>query len=186
MRPASVLEVAAALPGGDPIAAALRAGRAPPVDALANVESGTQLKPWAAWSLAGFSMLVVLLFSVLSPAHTLWGVASPKLAPAVLEDRARASLEQLGVEHPQGSSMHRILYEGRYLRAPPPRIQSQEEGPVPILFEYRASPEQLARRGAAVAHDDPAMATPGEVRVTLDIRGSRWRRASRPAFVSTG
>lgn len=171
-RPASVLDVAAALPGGDPIAAALRAGRAPSVDALANVESGSHLKPWAAWSLAGFSMVVVLMFAVLSPAHTLWGVASPQLAPAVLEDRAQASLEQLGVEHPDGSSMHRIFYDGSYLRAPPPRVQPGEEGPVPVLFEYRASSGQLARRGSAVTHGDPPMTTPGEVRVTLDVRGT--------------
>jgi len=171
MRPASVLDVAAALPGGDPIAAALRAGRAPSVDALANVQSGTQLKPWAAWTLAGFSMLVVLVFAGLSPAHSLWGVASPKLAPAVLEDRARASVEQLGFEHPDGSSMHRLFYESSYVRAPPPRVQPGDAGPVPVLFEYRASPGQLARRGAAATYGDPAMVTPGEVRVTLDVRG---------------
>ncbi len=171
MRPASVLDVAAALPGGDPIAAALRAGRAPSVDALANVESGTQLKPWAAWTLAGFSLLVVLVFAVLSPAHTLWGAASPKLAPAVLEDRARATVEQLGLEHPGGGSMHRLLYEDSYLQAPPPRVHPGDAGPVPVLFEYRASPRSLARRGAAATHDDPAMTTPGEVRVTLDVRG---------------
>ncbi|MBV1862181.1 MAG: serine/threonine protein kinase, partial [Nannocystaceae bacterium] len=172
MRPASVLDVAAALPGGDPIAAALRAGRAPSVDALVSVESGTLLKPWAAWSLAVFSMLVVLVFAVLSPEHTMWGVASPKLAPAVLEDRARASLAQLGVESPEGSSMHRIVYEDSYLRAPIPRVQPRSRGLVPILFEYRASPGQLARRGPSVTHDDPAMLTPGEVRVTLDVRGN--------------
>lgn len=171
MRPGSVLDVAAALPGGDPIAAALRAGRAPSVDALANVESGTQFKPWVAWSLASFSMLVVLLFAVLSPSHSMWGVSSPTLAPAVLEDRARSSLEQLGVDQPEGSSMHRILYEPGYVLAPPPRVQPTETGLVPVLFEYRASPGQLIRRGSDVTHDDPAMVAPGEVRLTLDVRG---------------
>ncbi len=170
MRPASVLDVAAALPGGDPIAAALRAGRAPSVDALANVESGTLLKPWAAWTLAGFSMLVVLLFAGLSP-QSLWGVSSPKLAPAVLEDRARTGVEQLGFEHPDGSAMHRIFYDSSYVRAPLPRVQPRDAGPVPVLFEYRASPGQLARRGAQATYGDPAMVTPGEVRVTLDVRG---------------
>ncbi len=171
-RPGSVLEVAAALPGGDPIAAALRAGRAPSVDAVANVDTGVHMPGWAAWSLAGFVFGVIALYCALGPSLTWWGQASPHLAVAVLEDRARETLEVLGVEPPTGSSMQRLYYDPSYpASGAASRGRLPGSGPTPVLYEYRASPGTLARRGPAESRDDPAMTTPGEVRVTLDVRG---------------
>lgn len=171
-RPASVLDVAAALPGGDPIAAALRAGRAPSVDAIANAASTERFASWQAWALAGFTMAFLLFYASIGSTLSLWEKASPQLAPAVLEDRARDVLDDLGVEHPAGGTMHRFRYDDSYRRSPPPRFELLEGRPVPVLYEYRASPGRLARLGPVESSLDPPMVTPGEVRVILDVRGT--------------
>lgn len=171
LRPGSVLDVAAALPGGDPIAAALRAGRAPSVDAIANAASTEQLVPWQAWVLAAFSVAFLLFYASVGSSLTVWGKSSPQLAPAVLEDRAREVLDALGVDHPAGGTMHRFVRDPSYRRSPPPRMELLEGRPVPVLYEYRASPSRLVRLGATESDDDPPMTTPGEVRVVLDVHG---------------
>ena len=167
-RPASVLDVAAALPGGDPIAAALRAGRAPSVDAIANAKSASQLRPWQSWTLAVITMGVLVLYAALGPSLTLWGQSAPQLAPSALEDRAREALRAVGVEPPTGSHMQRLLHDPQFSTR---RDVLAEGGPVPVLYEYRASPGKLARAGATATATDPPMATPGEVRVVLDVQG---------------
>ena len=170
-RPGSVLDVAAMLPGGDPIAAALRAGRAPSVEAVANAQTSELLQPWRAWALAAITMAALVLYAALGPPNTLWGQAAPQLAPAALEDRAREAVSDFGLQVPGGSTMQRLVRDDSYLESPPPRMALAPGRPVPILYEFRASPKTLARRGAIASHDDPPMTTPGEVRVVLDVRG---------------
>lgn len=170
-RPASVLDVAAALPGGDPIAAALRAGRAPSVDAVANASAGRAIQPWQAWGLAAFTVLVAVLYAGLWSRLTVWGASGPQLAPAVLEARAQDVLGSLSVELPEGDDMHRFYYDTGFQSASRSRQSIAPDGFVPVLFEYRASPTRLARVGLVASDDDPPMKTPGEVRVVLDVRG---------------
>jgi serine/threonine-protein kinase len=170
-RPASVLDVAAALPGGDPIAAALRAGRAPSVDAVANVQSVASLRPWKAWLLASVTMMGFLLFALFGSTKTLWGRSAPQLAPAALEDRAKETLSDLGVALPTGSTMQRFLHDGEYLAREGPPMALASDGPVPVLYEFRASPGQLVRQGPVATKHDPPMVVPGEVRVVLDVHG---------------
>ena len=95
-RPSSALEVSAALPGGDPLAAALAAGETPSPEMVAAAPRKGLLKPAvAAGLLAGLAFCVGI---------GLWArreVAVPTLAhlpksPEVLEDRARTLLRNLG------------------------------------------------------------------------------------------
>ena len=181
-RPASVLDVAAALHGGDPIAAALRAGRAPSVDAVANAKSASQLRPWQSWALALVSLVVLLLYASLGPSLTQWGLSAPQLAPSVLEDRARDVLRAVGVDPPSGSQMHRLLHDPEFSTRNDTLV---EGGPVPVLYEYRASPGKLMRSGATVTATDPPMVTPGEVRVVLDVQG-RLRSIERVPEIADG
>ncbi|MCR9161495.1 MAG: serine/threonine-protein kinase [Nannocystaceae bacterium] len=186
-RPASVLDVAAALPGGDPIAAALRAGRAPSVDAVANASAGSGLQPWQAWGLAAFTVLVAVLYAGLWSKLTVWGASGPQLAPAVLEARAKDVLSELSVELPEGDDMHRFFYDAGFRRASRSRRSIAPDGFAPVLFEYRASPTRLARVGLVASDDDPPMKTPGEVRVVLDVRGQLrgFERVPQPEGSST-
>src|SRR6185503_11748765 len=65
LRPASALAVAAALPGGDPIGAALAAGETPSPELLAEAGQSGGLSPALAWAGLGAVLLgtiaVVLL-----------------------------------------------------------------------------------------------------------------------------
>ncbi|MBM3789472.1 MAG: hypothetical protein FJW35_03870, partial [Acidobacteria bacterium] len=53
-RPASVAQVVAALPGGDPLAAAIAAGETPSPEMVAASGSKEGLKPWVAWACLAF------------------------------------------------------------------------------------------------------------------------------------
>jgi serine/threonine-protein kinase len=61
LRPASVLQVAAALPGGDPLAAALAAGETPSPEMVAASVSTEGLRAGAAWALVGVSALLAAM-----------------------------------------------------------------------------------------------------------------------------
>jgi serine/threonine protein kinase len=56
-RPASAMQVAAAIPGGDPLAAALAAGETPSPEMVAASGSSEGLKPWIAWVCLAFIIL---------------------------------------------------------------------------------------------------------------------------------
>jgi serine/threonine protein kinase len=56
-RPASVAQVALALPGGDPLAAALAAGETPSPEMVAASGSKEGLRPAVAWALLAFIIL---------------------------------------------------------------------------------------------------------------------------------
>lgn len=95
-RPSGALAVAAALPGGDPLAAALAAGETPSPQMVAAAGETTGLAPRiAVASLAAVILgiaAVVALGLALSGLHHMKGV----LPPDVLQHKAHETLEQLG------------------------------------------------------------------------------------------
>ena len=56
-RPASVAQLAQALPGGNPLAAAIAAGETPSPEMVAASGSKEGLKPWIAWVCLAFIIL---------------------------------------------------------------------------------------------------------------------------------
>src|SRR5262249_54299117 len=91
-RPVSALQIAAALPGGDPLAAALAAGDTPSPEMVAAAGGEGALSPRRAWGLLLALLLVVGAVVAISPASTDLGLAPARLAPAVLRERLRAIL----------------------------------------------------------------------------------------------
>ena len=87
-----MIGLAAALPGGDPLAAAIAAGHIPSPEMLAASGLEGALRPAAAWS--ALAVFAVLVFAVahLSRHATLLGRVRPSRSPQVLADRARAVL----------------------------------------------------------------------------------------------
>src|SRR5262245_15705345 len=61
LRPTSVLQVAAALPGGDPLAAALAAGETPSPEMVAASVETEGLRPGVAWALIGAAALLAAM-----------------------------------------------------------------------------------------------------------------------------
>ena len=106
-RPSTPLAVTAALPGGDPLAAALAAGETPSPQMVAN--SGGQ----SAVSVRVASIALLAVFVGLGLNVWLSGIAfsegfeSHTTAPAVLLDEAREIvIEELGYTEPPGESIH--------------------------------------------------------------------------------
>jgi len=95
-RPASAAQVAAALPGGDPLSAAIAAGETPsPELVAASGEEGT-LPRWKAWAwlaacLAGLAVVPFTLMPFSLAEHVAFN-----LSPDALQTKAREVLEQLG------------------------------------------------------------------------------------------
>jgi len=103
-RPSSALGVAAALPGGDPLAAALAAGETPSPEVVAAAGTTSALKPLAAVS--GVVLIFALLVGsvVLEQNELITSIAPMPKPPLLLVDRAREILRLAGQEHPIADS----------------------------------------------------------------------------------
>src|SRR5580704_15659724 len=95
-RPSSAFNVALALPGGDPIAAALAAGETPSPEMVAA--SGEKEGFGARTTMLCFASVIVTLMAMvlLSAKTTLLGVAPLPLPPDALAFQARGMLKQFG------------------------------------------------------------------------------------------
>jgi hypothetical protein len=164
-RPASALAVAAALPGGDPLAAMLAAGETPSPELVAAAGEGAGLSRLAAWSMLGAiaAGLIVVLGLALrdSPLERI----RPEYSPDVLAQKARDAITRLGYDSRArdaavGWEWNDLLIQDVVKKdGPSPewdRILKQR--PSPLSFWYRQSTEPLV---AATFHND--LLTPGIV-----------------------
>ena len=87
-RPASALQVAAALPGGDPLAAALAAGETPSPEMVAAAPKQGGLKPAIAISLLASVLVLIALTCFLTRSTALYRLVPLNKSPEVLRDRA--------------------------------------------------------------------------------------------------
>ena len=187
-RPASALDVSAALPGGDPLADALAAGETPSPEMVAAAGTTDAMRPAAAvaWLLTALLSLGVLLW--LTPKLHVLSYVSLEQDPSELRVRARDTIRALGYSAPAAYSESRFGYEFAHLstiqpeRRRPSRdavARSIEAGPSPLYFTYEQSPTPMVfpivgPSGPTTAYG-AAAAGPGLVSVDLDPRG-RLRR----------
>ena len=91
-RPASALTIAAALPGGDPLAAALAAGETPSPDMLAAAGETDAISVGRGVAAVAFVVLAAVAIAALSPRVSIAGRVPLDKPPAVLADRAQQIL----------------------------------------------------------------------------------------------
>ncbi len=183
-RPSSALEVSAALPGGDPLAAALAAGETPSPEMVAAAPHEGLLKPpLAAGLLAALALCL---------AAGLWArqkVSVPTVAhlpksPDVLEDRARTLLRDLGhdpepaagrVDSAWGWQMNEVFVQHLKRDGTVEDLARLNSGDQPLYwFWYRQSPRTLQPHAFGrwrPSLDDPPRMTPGMASVMLDPEG---------------
>jgi serine/threonine-protein kinase len=179
-RPASALEVAAALGGGDSLQAVLAAGETPSPELLAAAGGAGTLPLRTAWSLLLSIGLVLCGCIALARYSTVLGLAGWEKNPEVLIDRAREIIRATG--HPQplddyaygiysNNGLIGYLSEQKDPRTLRRNLAAME--PTPIRFWYRQSPEPLVPRTweMQVSRDDPQQDVPGMTYVLLDSRG---------------
>lgn len=178
-RPASALSVAAALPGGDPLAAALAAGETPSPDLVAASGATEGMRPAYAIACAAWTVLALIAMTILSPMVTVSGLAPLELPPDALTQKAREIARSLGYTQKPTDFARGFEYELAYLKylekyggkpAPWDRISIGQ--PSPVFFWYRQSPRYLeAWSHQSVTLADPPELVSGMLSVILDSKG---------------
>jgi protein kinase-like protein len=191
VRPASALQVAAALPGGDPIAAALAAGETPSPEMVAAAPKAGALRPIAAiGSLAGVVACLVFLLVSSSYSRAQRNVPLEK-PPEVLAERARDIISSLGFENRPVDQAYGFTLDdsfGRYLRASGfAHWKLARAGqPLTIYFWYTQAPRYLIADGSVmITPDNPALTVAGMTNVALDPKGRLVRFSRVPPQVDT-
>ncbi|HLY17196.1 MAG TPA: serine/threonine-protein kinase [Bryobacteraceae bacterium] len=180
-RPPSALAVAAALPGGDPLAAALAAGDTPTPGMVAASGDTEGISVRAAGVWLALILLGVMATVVLGARTNVFRQTPFEKPPAILEERARNLIRSFGYAEPPADSAYgfRIdtdytiyaerlgntaAYRGRLARGEPP----------PIQFWYRQSPQSLVPLNyvdGLVSRSDPPPIASGMVELNLDPQG---------------
>jgi hypothetical protein len=112
-RPRSAREVIEALPGGDPLAAALAAGETPSPKLVAAAGTEGSLSRHAAWSLLGAMAVLLALVIFVREQKGLGKYTTQVLSPEVLQDRAAAVLRTFAVPAP-GSPLPSFVMNAEY------------------------------------------------------------------------
>jgi predicted Ser/Thr protein kinase len=178
-RPASALAVAAALPGGDPLAAALAAGETPtPAMVAASGEAGISVRAAGIWLAL---ILVGLVGAVVLGEKTNVLRKTPfEKPPAVLEERAQNLIQSFGYADPPADRAYGFGVNDDYQDYAKRRKKPAEyrdwlaKGqPALIQFWYRQSPQSLRpiNPEGDVDEDDPPQIHSGMVDLRLDPQG---------------
>jgi hypothetical protein len=174
-RPQSAVAVAQALPGTDPLAAAMRAGQAPSPEMVAASRATVRLSARA--TAACFVAVVALLALVyaLMPRFNDLGIAPIEVPPEVLVAKARDIAASAGYSGRPGDYAFGFTRDqGRLEDLAAGHFdwnKLAELRPGIFVWWYRQSPGWLVPRGSnpAVTRDDPP-SSPGAVDVLLDPR----------------
>jgi serine/threonine-protein kinase len=189
-RPASALAVAAALPGGDPLAAALALGETPSPEVVAAAGAEGRVTPRLGW--AGLAATAILFVAVvqLSASTQMARIVPLAKGPEVLAERAREILRTLGyAESPRDEAWgftrsDYVQYIRDTDRSPRRWERLKDEQLTGLLFWYRRSPRHLATYqfglGGRVLPYEPQLSVSGMVTVLLDPSGRLEHLAAVP------
>ena len=177
-RPASALQVAASLPGGDPLAAALAAGETPSPEMVAASSKEGLLKPAVAISLLAFVLLAIVAVVLLSEKTELQRRVALDKSPDVLKERARTIIARLGYTNPPADSAYGLDVDEDYVHYvaehDPARLRQLSSQPAAVHFWYRESPRYLIprfRHAIRAGDTDPPETISGMISVLLDPAG---------------
>jgi len=185
-RPGSALQVAAALPGGDPLAAALAAGETPSPEMVAAAGTKEGMNPKLA--LACFISMLVLLAGATFLAVRESGLRQirPRYSKEVLSQKAEDILAGLGYLEKPHDSVSGFTYDEDYLdyllkKEKPGREWGHvlAERPSLLQFWYRQSPKEMLSHGftnlsltpGVVTFADPPALFSGMINMRMDETG---------------
>ena len=162
-RPANVLSVAAALPGGDPLAAALAAGETPSPQMVAASGETAGLRPRAAVACLTAVLLALGLVIFLSAHYSALGKMRLELTPEVLRQKARETIARLGYPDRPADSAFDLNYDSDFQGyvekndKPHPNWNAVLAArPSLLRFWYRQSPDDLMAEGFRTSCSIPA------------------------------
>jgi serine/threonine-protein kinase len=181
-RPESALQVAAALPGGDPLAAALAAGETPSPEMVAATPKEGVLRPAVALACLASILVGFLLIIWLSGKADLHRRVPFEKSPEALRERASAIVNRLGYTDAPVDRAYGFDTNDAYFRyvldhdSSSTRWNQLSTGqPAALYFWYRQSPRYLiptdALNDPRATQEDPAANVSGMVNVSLDTLG---------------
>jgi serine/threonine-protein kinase len=193
-RPASATAVAVALPGGNPLAAALAAGETPSPELVAAAgEAGTLSPAIGALCFAGVVVGLILL-AFLTRDVSLIGLTKIELGPQTLIERAHTVFRNLGYTDPSAdeavgyaTDIDYLQYIDEHDRSPARWQALAMPQPPALLFWYRQSPRPLVPIGGAniVTPQNPPNTRSGMLSLTLDQTGRLVSLLAVPVQIDT-
>jgi Protein kinase domain len=191
-RPASVLQVAAAFAGGDPLAAALAAGETPSPEMVAASGEAEGLRPAVAWLLLAGVILSVTAAILLGAQSMLFRRVPLEKPPEALAERAREILQSVHYAAPPADTAVGFYHSPRFLEYVAEHDKSNtrwdrlETGA--FVFWYRSSPRPLSARQflsegpslGSIWIEDPPLTLSGMTLVLLNPRGRLTKMVAVP------
>ncbi len=183
-RPASAAQVAAALPGGDPLAAAIAAGETPSPEMVAASGTTEGVRPWMAWACLAFVILAIGSTIALKRQFTLIERVPIESPPDALVAKARDILRTAGYPDSPADSDFGFTPNYDYLSMVQKNDRfSSRFNRLPALavqFWYRQSPQPMVPQGSdavpmgssVLTATNPPLTIRGESVVWLDSRGN--------------
>ncbi len=184
-RPASALQVAAALPGGDPLAAALAAGETPSPEMVAASGEKEGLNPRIGLlCVAGVCILLVLLVGIAKRAKMVSYISFGP-SPEVLTAKANEMIRSFGytdapVDTAQSFSLMQdyLQHISDTVKTPTRWDVLRQDEPPSVLFWYRQSPILLTTLAPVdnllygrIQPDEPPMIHSGSCFIGLSPQG---------------
>lgn len=179
-RPRSAVAVAAALPGGDPLGAALAAGETPSPQMIADAGGLGGLNPWTGLALLVATVAGVVLVAWLNEQAAVFARAGLDLSPRELVARSRSILRQLGYSDATVDTAYALATDYPLLEQVSRETVSASHLPL-MYFWYRQSPSLLVQSltpdalgwgmPGRVTPSEPPFREPGMTCLFLDPRG---------------
>jgi Protein kinase domain len=177
-RPRSAREVIEALPGGDPLAAAMAAGETPSPRIVAAAGAEGSLRPAMGWALLAMIAIELAVVFWAFRHDGVFSLQNPK-SPDVLEDRASAIRDTLGLPSQPfrtagwttDFSVIGWISKNDFSRR---RWEGLRHGLPATPFYIRHEPEPVRPRGTRAVRptpDEPPLLAPGASVLQLDARG---------------
>jgi serine/threonine-protein kinase len=149
-RPLTTLQVAAALPGGDPLAAAVAAGETPSPEMVAAAGETEGLNPRIGlMCLAGVAILLILLLFI-GKRSKMISYLTFGPGPEVLADKASGMIRSFGYTDASVDSARGFILNENYLHEIQEKQRSakrwevlRQDEPATLIFWYRQSPNAL-------------------------------------------
>jgi serine/threonine-protein kinase len=185
-RPSSALVVAAALPGGDPLAAALAAGETPSPQIVAAAGETTGLKLPIAVGWLGVAIVGLFAFYLLGARTSGINRMDVPYSSEILAQKARDMVQELGYTNPPADSADGFIYNDDYLdyMHDNPKLRTSWDAtlkarPAVLMYWLRESPSDMVATEVKdislvpgiVDLSDPPPTMSGMVQVLLNPQG---------------
>ncbi len=195
-RPRSALVIASALPGGDPLSAAVAAGETPSPEMVAAAVDEPLVSVGRLWLTLAAMAAVLSTIAWLLPRGTVLGLAPLERPPEAMAEHAREIVLKLGYVNPPADTAFWYASDANYLRYRAAHGQTPELArqwhsavPAPMRFIYRQSPENLMERqpvgGLDVTLTEPPDNVSGMITLITDAAGRLQSFIAVPSQIET-